>query len=167
VGHQLPVMMHHFEKPVADTTDEEKIAQVRVTVHSIDRALSSYQKVSKENVPGESLEGNVISLYLLDNQVKKISAVFYGETGKKWVEYYFDDNELVFYYSKEERYGASLGTGDIKVASVFEKRYYFFGGEIFLIKIKPESNSPINMKKLTEETLKEAQRLMKLITPPQ
>lgn len=147
----------------ADTVETEKLAQVRVMVHTIDRSLTTYQKVVKDNVPGESLEGNEITLYLMDNQVKKIAAVFYGETGKKSEEFYFDDQQLIFYYAKEERYNVPLGSGDLKSASFIEKRYYFFNGEIFQVKLKPESQSPLDIKKLLEGTSKEAQRLMKLV----
>jgi regulator of sirC expression with transglutaminase-like and TPR domain len=152
----------HYRHKEPDTTEAEKVAQVRVTVHSIDRSLSSYQKVVKEDVPGESLEGNEIIQYLMDHQIRKIAAVFYGETGKKSEEFYFDDEHLIFYYVKEERYNVPLGSGDVKVASAIEKRYYFFNGELFLVKLKPESQSMVDMKKLSEEISKEAQRLMKL-----
>jgi hypothetical protein len=145
-------------------SDTAKINFIKAQYANINASLKFDKKVEKEDT-SETTEGNEITLYLKGDTIKKISAIYYGETGKTLQEYYFFSKKLIFYYFEEDRYDMPVNAknGGVKVASKKEKRYYFNDRKIFLIKSNPkETVSPTEITKLSAETEKEASRLMRL-----
>jgi hypothetical protein len=59
--------------------------------------------------------------------LRKISATFYGETGKALLEYCFWENELIFVFRVELRYTKPL-SGVVKTKT--EERFYFADGKL-------------------------------------
>ncbi|HZY36887.1 MAG TPA: hypothetical protein VFE53_09580 [Mucilaginibacter sp.] len=113
----------------------------------------------------ESTEGNEIALFFKGDTIKKISAIYYGETGKSLQEFYFFNKKLIFYYFEEDRYDMPVYAkkGNVKTTSKKEKRYYLSDHKIFLVKSNPkETVSPMEFRKLSIETEKEANRLLRL-----
>jgi hypothetical protein len=101
----------------------------------INRNLKSYRREIKTD-PVETTEGNEVSLYFSGKEIKKIEAIYYGESGKLIEEYYFFNRELIFFYSADSHYIVPINVNASgKVASVKEERYYFKNGRIF--KLKP------------------------------
>ena len=147
-------------KPNADVA----LKSLKITVAAINANLAKYKKTVKENVTGESTEGDEIREYFENGKIKKMVADFYGETYHYIEEYYFDDGKLVFFYSKADKYKVPMNVdSNVKIASTQEERYYFQNGNIVAVNLHPAKPvSPADMKSLTIKTVKEASRLMKL-----
>ncbi|MHB8206179.1 hypothetical protein [Mucilaginibacter sp.] len=149
----------------AQNLNKDKIAFIKAQYTIINHNLSSYQKVTR-NDGGQTTEGGEVNLYSAGTEIKKISTVYYGETGKINEEYYFFDNRLIFYYSLEENYKQPISIAPkVIVSKKQESRYYFNDG--VLIKyiynpIKQMSNDEI--KKTEIETQTETKRLLSLFT---
>ncbi len=71
---------------------------------------------------GASSEGVEIKYYSKNGEIRKIVATYYGESGKRPIEYYLKNNKVYFIYDVILYYDGIL-TG--KVAKKEEKRYYF------------------------------------------
>lgn len=71
---------------------------------------------------GASSEGAEIKYYSKNGEIRKIVATYYGESGKRPIEYYLKNNKVYFIYDVILYYDGIL-TG--KVAKKEEKRYYF------------------------------------------
>lgn len=144
--------------------DTAKINFIKAQYADINATLKSDKKEVKEDTI-ESTDGNEVALYFKADTIKKISVVYYGETGKALEEYYFFNKKLIFYYSVEYRYDVPIyvNNGNVKIASKKEKRYYLNDDKIFLVKYSPrETISPAGFTKLSIETRKEADRLLHL-----
>jgi len=144
--------------------DTSKINFIKAEYAKINGSLKSYRKIIKEDT-AESTEGNEISLYFKGDTIKKIKAIYYGETGKALTEYYFFNKRLIFYYFEEDRYDVPINAnnGHVKTASKKEKRYYLNDDEIFMVKLNPkETVSSEGIKELAIDTQKEAYRLLHL-----
>jgi hypothetical protein len=145
---------------IADTA---QVNFIKTQYTEINNNLKSYRKVVKTDTV-ETTEGNEIRLYFSGDEIKKIEALYYGETGKALTEYYFFNKKLMFCYLAEYKYDVSINAsnGKVKIISTKEKRYYFKNGIIFLVKLKPSISTKADMNNLTISTRKESQRLMNL-----
>ena len=144
--------------------DTAKMNFIKAQYAEINGALKFYKKTTKEDT-AESTEGNEISLFFKGDTIKKIRAIYYGETGKALTEYYFYNKRLIFYYFEEDRYDVPIyaNTGKVKIASKKEKRYYLKDDKIFGVKLNPkETVSSKEFKELTINIQKEAFRLLHL-----
>lgn len=145
-------------------SDTAKIKFIKAQYANINATLKFDKKVEKEDT-AETTEGNDVTLYFKGDTIKKISVVYYGETGKALQEYYFFNKKLIFYYFEEDRYDVPIyaKNGGVKIASKKEKRYYFNEDKIFLVKSNPKQTvSQMQSAKLSIETEREANRLMHL-----
>src|SRR6185436_18468275 len=82
----------------AQTTDA--IQSIRKQYAAINQRVARYRKVRKE-LSGFSAEGGRLIAYLDGTTIVKITASYYGETGKADEEYYYQDGKLIFVYRKE------------------------------------------------------------------
>ena len=110
----------------ADSSVEEKIKVIRGRYAEIEADLKNYRQV-KRDLPGESTEGGELTAYLKDSSVRKLSAKFFGESGKALEEYYFWENQLFFVLRVDSAYTKPM-SGVVKNKT--EERYYFAGGKL-------------------------------------
>jgi hypothetical protein len=100
---------------------EEKVKAIRAKYAQIEKGLKDARQV-KQDLPGESAEGGELMAWFRDRSVAKLSATFFGETGKAVEEYYFWDSELIFVFRVEWHYTKPI-SGVVK--SKTEERFYF------------------------------------------
>ena len=109
-----------------DPAVEEKIKAIRTKYAQIEKALKDCRQV-KRDLPGESAEGGELTAWFRDRSVTKLSALFYGESGKALEEYYFWDSELIFVFRVESHYTQPM-SGVVKTKT--EDRFYFADGKL-------------------------------------
>ena len=80
-----------------------------------------------ESGRGESTEGGELTAYLKDSSVRKLSAKFFGESGKALEEYYFWENQLCFVLRVDSAYTKPM-SGVVKNKT--EERFYFASGKL-------------------------------------
>ena len=147
-----------------ESSDTAKINFVKTQFAAINNNLSSFKKVDVEDT-AENTEGNEVVKYFSGNEIKKIKAVYYGETGKATDEYYFFNNKLIFYYRAIYRYDVPIYANNGKVKAILseETRYYFNGDKMILARLNPKRViTPADYQRLTAEIRKEARRMVKL-----
>jgi hypothetical protein len=110
----------------ADSAVEEKIVAIRKEYAAIEKELKDDRQV-KPDLPDESAEGGELTAYFKGATLRKLSARFFGETGKALEEYYFVGNELIFVLRADTRY-TKPNSGVVKNKT--EQRFYFAGGKL-------------------------------------
>ena len=110
----------------ADSSVEEKIKVIRGRYAEIESSLKNCRQV-KRDLPGESTEGGELTAYLKDSSVRKLSAKFFGESGKALEEYYFWENQLFFVLRVDSAYTKPM-SGVVKNKT--EERFYFADGKL-------------------------------------
>jgi hypothetical protein len=110
----------------ADPSVEEKIKSIRAKYAEIEKGLKDCREV-KRDLPGESTEGGELKAYFKERTLEKLSATFFGETGKALVEYYFWENQLIFVLRVESHYTKPM-SGVVKIKT--EERFYFADGKL-------------------------------------
>jgi hypothetical protein len=110
----------------ADPAVEEKIKAIRTKYAQIEKALKDCRQV-KRDLPGESAEGGELTAWFRDRSVTKLSAMFYGESGKALEQYYFWDSELIFVFRVDWHYTQPT-SGVVKNKT--EDRFYFADGKL-------------------------------------
>ena len=110
----------------ADSAVEEKVKTIRARYAEIEGSLKSCKEV-KRDLPGESAEGGELTAYFKDSSLRKLSAEFFGETGKALEEYYFWENQLIFVFRVTSHYTKPM-SGVVKTKT--EERFYFADGKM-------------------------------------
>lgn len=106
------------------------INEIKKQYSEINAKASTYDKVEKE-VFDETTEGAVLIGYYEKSELKKITGIYYRETGKTSMEYYFNGNDFFFVYSKIFNYEKPIYIDTAaKVKSIEENRYYFYKGDL-------------------------------------
>jgi len=105
----------------ADRAVEEQIKSIRAKYAAIEKQLKDCRQVRRD-LPGESAEGGELTGYFNESKLRKLSAKFFGETGKALEEYYFAENQLIFVLRVESHY-TKLMSGVVKNKT--EQRFYF------------------------------------------
>jgi hypothetical protein len=120
------------------------VKDIRSKYNEIRINLNAYDTTTID-IWGESAEGGLATAYHDNEDIKLIEVIWFGETGKRQVEYYFNEGNLIFafnqniYYNRpifwdEEaaREDGDTEVFDLKKAKVSEDRYYFANEELFL-----------------------------------
>lgn len=110
----------------ADSSVEEKIKSIRAKYAEIEKELKDCRQV-KRDLPDESAEGGELTAYFKGSNLRKLSAKFFGETGKALEEYYFAENQVIFVLRVESRYTKPM-SGVVKNRT--EQRFYFADGKL-------------------------------------
>ncbi|PNK61064.1 hypothetical protein [Psychrobacter sp. FDAARGOS_221] len=127
-----------LHQPVKLNSLAQQKQYIRQIYAEVNNNLGSYQLTNIDN-HGHSTEGGVIKFYTDQNQIRLIEEIYYGETGKYSLQYYFANNDLYFVFEQTVRYNApisfdtpSLGMEafDIKKSKIAENRYYFYNGSM-------------------------------------
>lgn len=115
-----------------------EIDNIRAKYQHIQTHLKDYRTASQD-IWGESTEGGKATAhYDHSNVLQRIEVIWFGESGKRLVRYYFDHEQLVFaldqhiYYNRPIYWNQSLAdeVGDTALfdpqkSTVIENRYYF------------------------------------------
>jgi len=136
--------------------DSAKINFIKTQFAEINKNLKSYKKIEKTDT-AETTEGNEVLLYYKGNEIKKITATYYGETGKALQEYYFFNKKLIFCYFVDYHYNKPFTVkGGGKIASTTEERFYVDNDKILMVKKRPSKSV------YPTDPQKEAKRLLNL-----
>lgn len=103
------------------TQTEGGIESIRAHYAEINRKAASYRKVKKE-LSGFSAEGGRLLAYFHGPSIMKMSATYFGETGKATEDYYYWEGKLIFVLQTDYRYDKPLSG---KVVRKTENRFYF------------------------------------------
>ena len=99
----------------------DPVASIRAHYVQINHSAARYKKVKKD-LSGFSTEGGVLVAYFDGPNIVKISATFYGESGKASEEYYYWDGKLIFVLRTDYAYSKPLSG---KVVRTELSRFYF------------------------------------------
>jgi hypothetical protein len=105
-------------------TMEEVLLKIRKEYARIN-ADSGRMRVVKENLEGPSTEGGKITKYYDGDTLRKAILVFYGETGKTVIDYYFFNRQLFFSFERNTWYDKPMSVKGAKVTKEEENRLYF------------------------------------------
>ncbi|MCW4467782.1 hypothetical protein OGH69_02305 [Flavobacterium sp. MFBS3-15] len=114
------------------------------TCRAIRKNLSAF-RVKTVDIPDESTDGGEMKGYYDGTVLKYIEATWFGESGKRVTEYYFDKGRLIYvsdrnfeynvpYYTDAEtaKENGTTETFDPEKTIVTEDRYYFKNEKLFL-----------------------------------
>ncbi|MFC4219100.1 hypothetical protein [Flagellimonas marina] len=118
--------------------------EIRRNYSEIRAQLDSYE-TTKIEIRGQSAEGGQATAYYSVTEIKLIEVVLLGESGKKHIEYYFNDGELIFAFEQNFTYNRPVYKNenidkeneknevfDYKKTIIKEDRYYFENEKLFL-----------------------------------
>ena len=113
-------------KPVAvrPETMEEVLLRIRKEYARVN-ADSGRMRVVRENLEGPSEQGGKITKYYDGDTLRKAILVFYGETGKTIIDYYFFNRQLFFSFERNTWYDKPMSARGVKVTKEEENRLYF------------------------------------------
>lgn len=91
--------------------------------------LSSYEKVQAKSL-GQSAEGASIEYYYSGSELKAAKSVYYGETSKTEIKYYFKSPTSYSAKLTEYFYSAPIYIEGSEIATTNESKYVVCGGEL-------------------------------------
>lgn len=100
---------------------EPSIPSIRQRYASINRGIRKYRRVKKE-LSGYSLEGGELIAYFHGPRIVKMTAVYFGESGKAAEEYYYWNEKLFFVFRREYTYDQPMSG---KIVNTQANRFYF------------------------------------------
>jgi hypothetical protein len=122
---------------ISAQSHDSAIKEIRTKYKYIRNNLNSFS-LTKTDIWNESTEGGEGKAYFDKNDLKLIEIILYGETGKRIIEYYFDDEKLFFAFEQLFKYNAPIYLDkkrakeegydvyfDPDKTTVNENRYYF------------------------------------------
>jgi predicted RNase H-like nuclease (RuvC/YqgF family) len=102
-----------------ELTDEQKIRRIESEYKQINNNLRKYNKKTRE-LTGFSTEGGELEVFSSGDEIKKLTAMLYGETGKRLEEYYYENGKLIYIYCKLSHYDKPFG----EVIKTEENKFY-------------------------------------------
>ena len=147
---------------IEDTT--KVIENIKEQYKTVSANQKKYLLLEKD-LMDESTEGGFVAAFKDVQSFRKLIATFYGDTGKITTEYYFNNKELFFAYSREYHYNKSIDQPGSKVASIAENRYYFSNKKMIRWLNGKTTKSPNSADYKDEATnlLSESKRLYKFM----
>ncbi len=116
-------------KPAVETT-ETVMATIRTEYNRINGDTTKMRKVS-EDLSGQFPEGGNIRKFYTGDSLRKASLIFYGETGKTIIDYYYLHQQLFFSYEHHTWYDRHIGAKGAKVTKEEENRLYLNHQKLF------------------------------------
>ncbi len=136
-------------------SQDPDITDIRNKYAEIHSHLKSYQ-IKKTEISGESTEGGALTAYFDNTLIRLIIGEYFGETGKRVIEYYYFNQHLIFIYDMTLSYNrpinmdsasaTALGDTEWYVPSKSikkEERFYFKNDR--LIRWLDNSNQPVTI----------------------
>lgn len=104
-----------------DSQTETSIPFIQERYAAINSSIRKYRKVKKE-LSGFSLEGGELIAYFNGPRIVKITAAYFGETGRAMEEYYYWNEKLIFVFRRDYTYDEPMSG---KVVGTEASRLYF------------------------------------------
>jgi hypothetical protein len=145
-------------------TEEDLVKKIRAKFNSINSNLNNYKLIEKD-IEGESTEGGTMKAYFENDNLVLLHCEFYGESGNVKEDYYYDNGDLFFMFSVNQRYTSHIMDENNKIASTTENRYYFDKLKMirWLDKDKKQvSKASTEFKEAADQIMKESGRLIDL-----
>lgn len=137
----LPLLLFASEMLIAQTTDSI-IIDIRAKYKNIRDNYSTYDTTTVK-IWGESTDGGQAVAYYDGEAIKLIEVTWFGEMGKRKIEYYFDNGQLFFAFNAEYEYNRPIYLDektakeygdneafDYSKTKIKEDRYYFNNGRL-------------------------------------
>jgi len=125
------------------------IKKIQSDYSTINKQLKHYKKKIKD-APDMSAEGGEVTGYYDKNILKKIHAVFYGETGRAEVDYYLNNKKLFFVFRNDIFYDKPMYLKNSKVKNTVETRYYLHGHQVIRCMVKPNTATVLSYSEIGE-----------------
>ena len=103
------------------TQTGDSIPSIRQRYAAINKGVRKYRTVKKE-LSGFSLEGGELVAYFDGPRIVKITAQYFGESGRAMEEYYYWNEKLIFVFRQEHTYDTPMSG---KIVSTQTNRLYF------------------------------------------
>lgn len=144
---------NNITKVMSDIREEYKKINSDVNLIVIEKALT-----------GLSTEGGVLlSYYDKNRNLKKASITFYGEMGKKTIDYFYNNRKLIFCLQKQFYYDQPIYIEGFKINKVEKSKYYFHSENLIQWIDSSKINRDINneeAKKAAKELISEAYTIL-------
>jgi hypothetical protein len=139
-------------------SDEPAIMRIRAHYAEIERQRPTYA-CRKLDLEGFSAEGGELEACFAGPALRKLTARYYGESGRATEEFYFWDDSLEFLFARSERYDEPLSG---RVVQVEENRYYWEGERLIRWLGPDQRPRPLNGSTAAEAALegRESARLL-------
>ena len=108
-----------------EITDEKKIRRIESEYKQVNNDLKKFNKTTKE-LTGFSTEGGELNAFSSENGIRKLTAILYGETGKRLEEYYYKNGKLIYVYSKLSHYDKPFG----EIIKTEENKFYMSNNKL-------------------------------------
>ena len=153
--------------PHRDTSQtDDSISSIRQRYAAINKSVRKYKKVKKE-LSGFSLEGGELIAYFSGPRIVKITAAYFGESGRAMEEYYYWNEKLIFVFRRDYTYSEPMSG---KVVSTKSNRFYF-GGDRLIRWIdengKAKSSSDGEYQTKQQELLETSNKFLKAARSPE
>jgi len=108
---------------IQQVNEGESIKKIREE-YKIINSDTSYLIIEKD-LEDLSTEGGTLVSYYKKNILKKAVILIYGEMGKKTMEYYYKNGNVIFVFVKEYFYDSPIYDEGFKISYTDDNRYYF------------------------------------------
>jgi len=130
------------DEPLLAIDTNKQISQIKLLYSQYNNEIIKYEK-KEFDIVGESTEGGKLTVYYSTPKVvKKIIAIFYGETGKSITEYYVINEAPFFVFETNINYNNFIYKKNKTTQTKIENRYYFY--ENNMIKWLDDKGKSIN-----------------------
>ena len=103
---------------------ETQIIIIRKEFNRINGDISKF-RVIKEDLDDQSTEGGELKKFYEGESLRKAQLIFYGETGKAMIDYYFLNGVIFFSIKRTYYYNVPIYEKGNKVSKVEVDRFYF------------------------------------------
>lgn len=140
------------------------VKEIKKQCTEIDSKLSLYDKVEKVLLD-ESTEGAELTGYYGDKKLKKITGIYYRETGKSLVDYYYNGEEFICVYAKIFNYERPIYIDyDPKIKSTERDTFYFYNENLIKwisdsVEIAPQSKKFIEESNFLKEDFEKYKKI--------
>lgn len=128
-----------YDNGIEGLSFDQQIQEIRAVYANVNENLANYKVTELENE--DSTEGGTEKIYIHNNQFVKIVQEYFGEMGKRAMEYYFtEEGALRFVFEKITNYNSpiyiteptedGMEAFDPEKSTVEENRYYFYNDKM-------------------------------------
>ncbi len=125
---------------ISEKEENDLVQEIRKEFNNINTNDSKYQ-IKTKDLDGYSTDGGELKAYYEQNDLKKIIVLYYGETGKVAIDYYFKNNNVFFIFRQDYRYNSpyyvtepdtsiGLEAFDYNKTKIIENRFYISNNKL-------------------------------------
>lgn len=122
----------YAQSDATNTNTPAQVLTIRDQYAQTNKNARRYTKKERD-LSGFSAEGGTLTGYYAKNELKKIVAMYYGESGRAVKEFYFANGALIFVLTTDLQYVVPIGGSgkDVgRIASAEYNRFYFQKGAL-------------------------------------